>query len=210
MKKWALLFTGGKSPSLLDFDRALIPVCDFIYAADSGLDIAHKLGFKVDLAIGDFDSIQQKSLLDKQEIITLPKEKDITDTEALLQLIEQKEIENYILIGGGEGRFDHLLHLYSLFSLYKPPQIWITAQEIIYLAKESFSISNVDGKSVSIIPAIHKGSSRVSSKNLKWELNNLLISMDSQSISNVVIDDKLLLKVEGNPVFVTFPYKTTI
>lgn len=205
MDKCALVFTGGKAPKA-PFKNSLIPECDFICAADSGLDTATDLGFSVDTAIGDFDSLKDHSLLEQIEVLKLPKTKDVSDTEALLQLINKKGYSSYILIGGGEGRFDHLLHLYFLFSKYGPPKIWFTASEILYLVEGEKEFKGVLNKTVSIIPALYNGFSKVKSSGLKWELDDFTISGTSQSLSNVIISEILSLIVTKSPIFVSFPF----
>jgi thiamine pyrophosphokinase len=205
MDKCALVFTGGKAPKA-PFDLSLIPKCDFICAADSGLDTATNLGFDVDTAIGDFDSLKDHSLLEKIEVLQLSKAKDVSDTEALLQLISKKGYSSYILVGGGEGRFDHLLHLYFLFAKYRPPKIWFTASETLYLVEDKKEFKGVLNKTVSIMPALYNGFSKVKSSGLKWELDDFTINGTSQSLSNVIINDILSLIVTKSPVFVAFPF----
>lgn len=205
MSKCALVFTGGKSPSL-GFDRSIIPPCDFVCAADSGLDIAYSMGYKVDTAIGDFDSLSDHALLDSVHHICLEREKDVTDTEALLQLITGQGVTSYVLVGGGEGRFDHLLHLYSLFATYGAPDLWLTARERLFLVRNELSMPELTGKTVSIIPATYCGASLVSSENLRWELASFRIDMRRQSISNRCVADTLHLRVSGDPVFLAIPF----
>lgn len=205
MNECALVFTGGKGP-VSGFDKSLIPPCSYICAADSGIDTAIALGYDVDEAIGDFDSISGIELLDTIAHTILPKEKDITDTEAILQHIAAKGIESYILIGGGEGRFDHLLHLYTLFAIYGPPQLWITARERMYLVRDRFDFKTTTETPVSIIPAMACGESLVSSDNLFWELENYGISMKQQSISNKSRSETFSVQVSGNPIFVSIPF----
>lgn len=205
MEMRALAFTGGNGPKS-GFDLSLIPPCDFICAADSGLDTAIALGFRVDKAIGDFDSLRDPALLHTTSHEQLPSDKDITDTEALLQLITGKGIGSYVLVGGGEGRFDHLLHLYSLFSLYGPPEIWITAQEIMYLVRTKSTLDRMEGKTVSVIPSDFRCRSSVSARQLRWPLDDFPIDMASQSISNRCEREELVIEVHGDPVFLSIPF----
>ena len=168
MESCALIFTGGESPTSLE--ASLLPSYSFVCAADSGVEKALSLGFPIDIAIGDFDSLKDLSLLKGLEFKSLPRDKDITDSEAALLLIKEQGFNHYILIGGGGRRFDHLLHLYSLFEKYGPPILWLTALERIYLVEESFTKTFPLNTSLSIIPALSKGNSRVTSKGLVWPL----------------------------------------
>ncbi len=199
MNNCALIFTGGESPSALE--HASLPPCSFVCAADSGVEKALKLGFSVDVAIGDFDSIKDPSLLNDITLKRLPRDKDITDTEAALQLIKGRNYIHYVLIGGGGRRFDHSLHLYSLFEKYGPPKLWLTAREVIYLVEKSFSKTFPLNTTLSIVPSFGSGQSKVTSEGLAWPLRDYLISMGSQSISNRNSENEVTLKVEGEAVF---------
>lgn len=205
MRECALVFTGGNGPSF-GFDKSLIPPCSYICAADSGIDIAIALGYQVDEAIGDFDSVSEIELLDSIPHTKLPIEKNITDTEAILQHIAEKRIESYILVGGGEGRFDHLLHLYTLFAVYGPPKLWLTARERMSLVTDRAEYKTIANTPVSIIPAMACGNSTISSKGLYWELKDFAISMEQQSISNKSVKDSFLIQVSGDPIFVSIPF----
>jgi len=199
MDNCALILTGGESPSTLE--HVTLPRCPFVCAADSGVEKALKLGFSVDVAIGDFDSIKDPSLLNTLTLKRLPRDKDITDTEAALQLIRERNYIHYVLIGGGGRRFDHSLHLYSLFAKYGPPKLWLTAREVIYLVEENFSKTFPLNTTLSIVPSFNSGLSKVTSEGLTWPLKDYLISMESQSISNRNSENEVTLKVEGEAVF---------
>lgn len=205
MNRRALAFTGGSGPPA-ETVGSLIPPCDFVCAADSGLDTAVSLGYLVDTAIGDFDSLRDKALLEQVVHTRLDQDKDITDTEALLQLIRDREFASYVLVGGGEGRFDHLLHLYSLFATYGPPELWITARECMYLVKQDISMGDMLGKTVSVLPALLRGNSMVNSHELKWNLNDFAIDYLHHSVSNRCVGNTLSLHVQGDPVFLSIPF----
>jgi thiamine pyrophosphokinase len=205
MSNRALVFTGGKSPSA-GFDRSIIPPCGLVCAADSGLDTAVSMGYAVDTAIGDFDSLDNHGLLEHVAHVRLPRDKDVTDTEAVLQLIHAQGFTRYVLIGGGEGRFDHLLHLYGLFATYGAPELWITAQECLYLVEHDITLEHMSRRTLSVLPAFFHGSSKAYADNLVWELDGYPINMYSQSISNRCAAETLSLHVEGDPVFLAIPF----
>ena len=201
----ALLFTGGRGPAV-DFDRSQIPPCSFVCAADSGIDTAISLGYTIDEAIGDFDSISGIEILESISHTRLPAEKDLTDTEAMLIHMHKQGISEYVLIGGGEGRFDHLIHLYALFGRYGPPVQWITAREHLFLVRDALTLSTTPYAPLSIIPAITQGKSVVHSTHLYWELLDYPISMEQHSISNKSTESSCGITVSGDPVFVSIPF----
>src|SRR5690554_3433162 len=80
----------------------------YVIAVDQGLFDAYKQGIEVDMAIGDFDSLEDKNLLKNVEHITLNPEKDLTDTEsAIIHAQSLKPNHIYILGGLGGIRFEH-------------------------------------------------------------------------------------------------------
>ena len=88
---------------------------DCIICADGGLEIAEVLGLTPDLLIGDYDSGQ---LPEDREVIRLPMEKDMTDSEAALDLAVSEGGETIIILGGLGGRFDHTMGNIGLLAKY--------------------------------------------------------------------------------------------
>ena len=80
---------------------------DFYIFCDSGLYHKEKLGIKPNLIIGDFDS-HAKPDADCQ-IITLPREKDDTDTVYAVKEAISRGFNNFLLIGVVGARLDHTL-----------------------------------------------------------------------------------------------------
>ncbi len=96
---------------------------DYIIAADAGLLTAQKLGYTPNVLVGDFDTLgQPKDLPDSVEVIRLPVEKDMTDTQYALSLALEKDPSEIIMIGGLEGRLDHTLAFLSSLEELTPPQ----------------------------------------------------------------------------------------
>lgn len=106
-----MLFTGGDpvDPAL---DQRLPPDA-FVIAADSGVKHAAAVGRRVDLAVGDFDSIDPELLSAVEEAGTKverhPKAKDATDLEIGLVAAREAGAERVIVVGGHGGRLDHFL-----------------------------------------------------------------------------------------------------
>lgn len=90
-----------------------------LLAADSGARHALALGLPLELWLGDFDSSPkwlQNALSAPKE--GLPREKDLTDGEALVRKALELGAEEILLLGGIGGRLDHTLaHLGLAFLL---------------------------------------------------------------------------------------------
>lgn len=201
MKPIAIICTGGNGPLALP-PTLDVPENTYVIAADSGLEVAHRLGLRVNHAIGDFDSLKNLPLLDQTEHTILSTEKDISDTEAALIHLKKLNIDQYILIGGGEGRFDHLLHLYSLFSLYGPPIEWITEKEHIYTILDQKEYFFPIHATISVLPIHMESNSVVNCQGLQWPLSEYFIDATHMSLSNRVIHSPLVMHIKGDPVFI--------
>ncbi len=81
---------------------------DIAIAADSGYANAAELGEKVDIFVGDMDSYDGE-IDEKTEIIRLKPEKDVTDTQAALEVALGRGARDIYIIGGLDGRLDHTL-----------------------------------------------------------------------------------------------------
>ena len=88
---------------------------DQIICADGGFLIAEKLGLSPTILIGDYDSME---LPDRADFIKLPMEKDMTDTEAALDLAVNQGFDHITILGGLGGRFDHTMGNLGLLAKY--------------------------------------------------------------------------------------------
>lgn len=81
---------------------------DIVIAADSGFETAKKLKLPVDVIVGDMDSIKVE-LPRGIETVKLPAEKDVTDTEAAVEIALERGAESICIVGGIGTRVDHTL-----------------------------------------------------------------------------------------------------
>ncbi|WP_114312890.1 thiamine diphosphokinase [Thermus caldifontis] len=116
MKRFALLLGG---PLLVTAALQERLKAYRLMAADSGARHALALGLPLELWLGDFDSSLkwlQNALSAPKE--GLPREKDLTDGEALVRKALELGAEELLLLGGIGGRLDHTLaHLELSFLL---------------------------------------------------------------------------------------------
>ena len=82
---------------------------DLVIAADSGYKTAARLDVKVQIALGDFDSFPLEDVDRDVERITVPAEKDFTDTQMAVDLALSRGADFLFIIGGLSGRLDHTL-----------------------------------------------------------------------------------------------------
>ncbi|MEK6706833.1 MAG: thiamine diphosphokinase [Bdellovibrionota bacterium] len=91
---------------------------DYVVAIDRGVEICAKAGLRPDMAVGDWDSIISRQSLIKVPHITLPRDKDRSDTfyaACAATNLRCNLVKELVCIGVTGGRGDH--HLATLFDL---------------------------------------------------------------------------------------------
>jgi thiamine pyrophosphokinase len=111
VERVVVVFTGGDP-----VDAALrgrLPEGAFVIAADSGVSQAAALRYPVDVAVGDFDSVDPVALAALEakgtRIERHPAAKDATDLELGLVAAAAHGATRVIVVGGHGGRVDHFL-----------------------------------------------------------------------------------------------------
>lgn len=80
---------------------------DFVIAADGGYDRLRAACIVPQLAIGDFDSLGR--VPQGEQVITLPTQKDVTDTWAAIEQGKTRGFREFWLYGCTGGRIEHTL-----------------------------------------------------------------------------------------------------
>ena len=97
--------------SWIEYDpdlSSLLREDDYIVCLDRGYEIAASLGITPDLILGDFDSAQAAPPEDiGVPVLRYPPEKDYTDLELALRVLDPKDWPDLLIIGGLGGRLDH-------------------------------------------------------------------------------------------------------
>ena len=108
----AFIYTGGtvRTQHITEHPKAE----DLCIAADSGYHTAVALGERIDLLLGDFDSIGSIPRDAEFEIQQVPAEKDYTDTQLAVEIAISRGADEIIIIGGLTGRLDHTLSTLSI------------------------------------------------------------------------------------------------
>lgn len=82
-----------------------------VVGVDSGIDRAREAGLAVDVAIGDFDSVSAKGLVEVEragaEMIRHPRVKDRTDLELAIDVAIEREPSRLLFVSMHGGRPDH-------------------------------------------------------------------------------------------------------
>lgn len=163
---------------LIDFNTSI-----FLIVVDQAMDYIGDLKKDIHCWIGDFDSTKTKDF--SNELITLPTEKDITDTEAAVLYAKRLNPSKIVILGGiGGKRFEHALSNIILLSKYDDLEI-ITDDSSMKVLEEG--IHQVDFKGYVNIFSVE--SSRVSLKGFKYPLQNYRMKInDNIGISNELVE----------------------
>lgn len=101
------VIVGGADIAAYEIIKAQLKTDDFVIYCDGGLKHMEKLGRKPGLIVGDFDSHEDPHM--DVETITLPCEKDDTDTYFAVKEAIKRGYEEFLLIGVVGNRFDHTM-----------------------------------------------------------------------------------------------------
>ena len=165
---------------------------DYVICADSGYDYAVESGVLPDALIGDFDSI--KANPDFNNKITLPVEKDVTDTVAAYNLGVEKGYKSFVLFGGTGGRFEHTFANISLMANASNNErnfVIIDEKHIFRsITNSSIKLSKKNNQQISVFAYGNKAYG-VTLNGFHYPLSNFTLEPFNcaLSISNDIIDD---------------------
>lgn len=192
--KRAILFLGGIIDDYSKFNFASNENYH-VYCADSGAKHAMILNLLPKFIIGDFDSIDKKTLeffKGKTEFISFPPEKDFTDGELLIEKI-YKDYDDILVLGGLGGEYHHTLG--NILLLQKYPKLTLANEnEELFLLKSENSFMDKKNFTISFI-ALDK-ENILSLKGFKYNLDNKLIRRgDTITLSNVIVEENAIATV---------------
>lgn len=200
-----LIVSGGKAPSK-DIINSYIEQGYEIIAADSGANCLYRYGITPKILLGDFDSIDKEILnyfKDKTEILTVPKEKDFTDTDLALNIAIERKAKEIVFLGCTGSRMDHFLG--NLCVLYKALEKNIKAYIVdennsITMINSPTTISGKKGDCFSLI-AFKEDVKNLTIKGAKYELNSYYLSLsDNLTLSNEFIKEEVSLTFDSGTV----------
>lgn len=181
-----LIFAGGEPSGCEVADE--LPEPTLVVAADSGYDRAVAAGFRVDVLIGDLDSLETELIPNHVIVERYPEEKDATDLELALAKVVGEHPQRVIVVGGGGGRLDHEFANAGLMCSSRWASVdeldWLTDRGWAHVVHRRRTFHGDVGKTISLIP-FGGDVSDVTTRGLKWELSNeLLIQGETRGVSN--------------------------
>ncbi len=178
---------------------------DYVIAVDQALDATIKQGIKVDVALGDFDSLENHELLKKVKTIKLPTEKDYTDTfEALKYAYNLEGVDQVYVLGGlGGNRFEHN-YVHLLFFKHFKHLILMNDETTIQCLKKG--VYHTDFKGYISIFALKP--SVITLEGFKYPLTQYELKInDPIGISNEVLDKQGSINLHKGEILVMLTQK---
>jgi thiamine pyrophosphokinase len=184
--------------------KQLIKKPAYVIAVDQGLFDAYKAGVDVDMAIGDFDSLQDLSLLNNVTHKKLSPNKDLTDTESAIVYAKSLNPKHIYILGGLGGlRFEHSYANLLLVKTNENLSIITNESKIVKLGE---GLHTTDFKGYINIFAVKEA--LISLKGFKYNLDNYLLNpLDLLGISNEIEGQLGEIAVHEGSVIVIYTQK---
>ena len=200
----AFIYTGGtvRIESITEHPKA----DDLCIAADQGYHTAKALGERIDLLLGDFDSIGSVPGDEGMEIQRVPAEKDYTDTQLAVEIALERGADEIIIIGGLSGRLDHTLSTLAILEDLNARGVYCTVTDgqnrVRYMKSTSTLIARSPYKYLSLIAAdeVVKG---VDIEGCKYPLKKATLRRSHQfAVSNEITGNVAFIAVKKGGVFI--------
>lgn len=221
-----IVFSGGPPPSEPE-QRALAgrlagtPVVRSV-AADSGLQLADALGFRLlpgrDVVLGDMDSITPARLAEAEAegltVVRFPADKDATDLELALDDAASTAGggDRIVVVGTTSGRLDHVLATLWALAARRYDRFvrdaWL-GTDVVHVVDAgmggSRSVSMPPGSTFSLL-AVHGPAVGVTATGVRWELHGETLDPGaSRGVSNVSLAEAVTVACEQGTLLVVVP-----
>ena len=178
---------------------------DLVISADAGYKNATLMGAHTNILIGDFDSLGQIPD-DVDEVLQVPVEKDLTDTQIAVETAIEKGADEIIIVGSTSGRFDHALSTLAILEKYWDKRIPIYIvngqNRVRYIKNSGFIVVRSQYKYFSLIATDEKVKG-VSIEGAKYPLVNKTLTRSHQfAVSNEITKNAALITVKKGGVYI--------
>lgn len=216
----AIVVTGGDRPDPALVDALDLPVDGrVVVAADSGVAHALALGLVIDVAVGDFDSLDPATL-EAVEAVGVrverhPVAKNATDLELAIDVAVGLGAGHIVVIGGHGGRLDHFL---ANALVLAAPQLGAVEVEalvgdaVVSVVRPGPGVrfGGRSGQLVTILP-VHGPAEGVRTEGLLYPLHGeTLLAGTTRGVSNVLVADEAQVSLTGGVVLVVRPGPSTV
>lgn len=203
----ALIFAGGDNPGHSVVEE--LPTCDLVVAADGGYDHAVALGMRVDILIGDMDSIVATEIPRHVLVERHSPDKEATDLELALAFVLAENPSRVVVVGGSGGRLDHELATAEMVCGERWSPVdeidWISARGTAHVVRGRRTLHGDAGTTLSLIP-MGGDAHHVTTKGLRWNLDDeTLPAGTGRGVSNLLVGPVADVRVGDGCVLAVFP-----
>ena len=187
----------------------------FVVGADSGVDFAHALGVKVDVAVGDMDSVSPDGLrraeAEGARVERHPAEKDKTDLELALDVALQSGATDLLVVGVGGGRLDHLLANVLLLAspAWAPCRITaIAGRARLHVVRGGEPVTELKAEVGELLTLLAVGGDArgITTSGVRYALRDEpLAAATSRGVSNVVESTPVTIELKDGTLLAVFP-----
>ena len=199
----AFVFGGGEI--FPEYIEEKVQDGDIVICADSGYRNALAMGAKVDVLVGDFDSLGKVPDGDF-ELVRVPAEKNSTDTQLAIDIAIERGADEIIIVSSTSGRVDHALSTLAILEYLWGKRIHayvVNGQNRVRFIRDSGTIivrSAYKYFSVVTLDAVAK---KVSIEGAKYPLEKKDIERGFQfAVSNEIVKNAALITVKKGSVFI--------
>jgi thiamine pyrophosphokinase len=184
----------------------------YVVAADSGIEHALAQGWPIDLAVGDFDSVDPDALArvaaDGVIIDRHPTAKDATDLELALAAGAARRPDELVVVGGAGGRLDHLIG--GLLALTNDALAEIRVSALVgparvFVVRDLVELEADLGALVTLVP-IGGPARGITTHGLRYPLlDEDLLTASTRGVSNEVVDRRVTVTVTAGVLLAILP-----
>jgi thiamine pyrophosphokinase len=207
-----VVVSGGGPPAADAADG--LAGADLVIAADRGLDHALALGLRVDIALGDMDSVSTDGLAaavaEGTRVERHPAAKDQTDLELALDQALAAGAGRIVVLGEDAGRFDHLMAGALLLAHERYAGVNVEARlganrVTVIRPTHPASLEGAPGDVVSLLP-LHGPARGVTTERLLYPLaDEDLPAGTTRGVSNEMVAESAQVSLRGGVLLALQP-----
>jgi thiamine pyrophosphokinase len=209
MAEAAIVFCAG-GPARASLPE--LPDDVLVIAADGGVAEAERLGFHVDLLVGDLDSAEPAAVARVEaaggSVQRHPRDKDASDLELAMEVAIDAGAHRIVVVGGDGGRLDHLLGNAFLLASDRWAGVQIDAvlgDARLWVVRGERTIDGRPGELVSLY-ALGGPARGVTTDGLRWTLEDGdLLPGSSLGLSNEFLASSATVRVREGVVLAIRP-----
>ena len=199
----AFVFGGGEI--FPEYIEERVQDGDIVVCADSGYKNALSMGVKVDVLVGDFDSLG--SIPDGDfELVRVPAEKNSTDTQLAVDIAIERGADEIIIVSSTSGRVDHALSAMAILEYLwtkRIPAVVVNGQNRVRFIHDSGAIIIRSQYKYFSVVTLDKTAKKVSIEGAKYPLVKKDIERGFQfAVSNEIVKNAALITVKKGSVYI--------